>query len=389
VMLSRKHRVSTTVTWTNITNFPPIPNGALTVARPNLVAQQNACVVPLTVWSCSVPKEQQSAISPNDANQPNFVIDVFYDNSTTISNTNKRSTSGAVMAGYFGELMKRSQFTPSPGPPAVEEYTFLGNTTDNTTAPFQGEATPFYISLLAPGTSTSITPTKVKRDPQSASSQSANVIPLLGDGIPTPSLNPDGTPAPANLLPFPTYQPVSLFNRGLPTEHYGFYTYFDRSIFLHSNTVMSSTEIIPADQNGGSTQSGANVRCTWQQTRFLVQIWTRMSNTTLLAKASSGSKIANGDFSRPGSFPYPVTFTLDRHGGGPTTKMLYCFGMTVDGKLNVTQRKFQPENRGYGGTDINPSGGPFSNTTKVTIEEGGPGGMDGGTGGCFCKWQNF
>lgn len=391
VMMSRKHNGSSTaVTWTNITNFPAIPNGPLTVARPNLVAQQNACVVPLTVWSCSVPKEQQAAIQPNDADEPNFVIDVFYDNTTNVPITTKRSASGAATAGHFGGLMRRSQFTPSPGPPAEEEYAFLGNTTDNITAPFQGEDTPFYISLLMPGSTTTNNPTKVKRDPQSASSQSANSIPNLADLIPTPSLNPDGTPPPANLLPFPSYQPVRLFNRGLSTEHYGFYTYFDRNIFLRSNTVASSTEIIPADENGGSAQVGANVRCTWQQTRFLVQIWTRMAgNATLLSKASSGSKVANGDFSRPGSFPYPVTFTIDRHGGGPTSKMLYCFGMTVDGKVNVTERKFQLETRSFNGSIVNPSGGPFSNDTKVTIEEGGPGGMDGGTGGCYCKWQNW
>jgi hypothetical protein len=389
VTMTRKHKhPATTVVWTNITNMPPIPNGALTIARPNLVGFQQACVNPYTMWSCAVPKEQQSAISPNAPNQPNFVLDVFYDNSTTPPVVNKRSSSGAVAAGYFGQLVRRSTFTPSPGPPSIDDYIFLGNSTDNITAPFQGESTPFYISMITPGDPPpQQSPTKVKREPQS--SQTVNSIPNPASAIPVPSLNPDGTPPPANLLPFPSYQPVRLFNRGLPTEHYGFYTYFDRNIFLRSNTVQQSTQYIPADDNGGSTQMGANVRCTWQQTRFFVQIWTNMHNATLIAKAPSGSKIANGDFSAPGSFPYPVTLTLDRHGGDATVKALYCFGLNADGKLNVTERQFQVETRDFGGTVVNPARGPFTNATDVSIANGGPGGVDGGTGGCYCKWQNF
>jgi hypothetical protein len=389
VTMTRKHKhPSTTVVWTNITNFPPIPNGALTIARPNLVGSQQACVNPYTMWSCAVPKEQQAAIAPNAPNQPNFVLDVFYDNSTTTPVVNKRWISGTVTAGYFGQLLRRSMFTPSPGPPSIDDYTFLGNTTDSITAPFQGETTPFYISMLTPGDpAPNLQPTKVKRDPQA--SQTVNSVPDPASAIPVPSLNPDGTPPPANLLPFPSYQPVRLFNRGLSTEHYGFYTYFDRNIFLRSNTVQSSTEYIPADDNGGSAQVGANVRCTWQQTRFFVQIWTNNHNATLLAKASSGSNIANGDFNAPGSFPYPVTITLDRHGGDPAVKALYCFGLDVDGKLNATERKFQFEDRTFGGTIVNPSAGPFSNETDISIANGGPGGIDGGTGGCYCKWQNF
>jgi hypothetical protein len=221
-----------------------------------------------------------------------------------------------------------------------------------------------------------------KRNPQA--SATANVIPDLATLIPQPSLNPDGSPPPANLLPsaLPTNQPLRLFNRGLPTEHYGFYNYFDRNIFLKTNTFVSADEDVPADENGGSTQVGANVRCTWSNTRFLVQIWTKKNSTSLLAKASSGSKLANGDFIQPGSFPYPVTITMDRHGGDQSTKMLYCWGMDVTGKLNTTERQFQLEDRSFGGTIIDPSAGVFGNLTT------GPG-IDGGSGGCSCKWQNF
>lgn len=86
--------------------------------------------------------------------------------------------------------------------------------------------------------------------------------------------------------------------------------------------------------------------------------------------------------------PYPVTVTLDRHGGGLTTKMLYCYGLDARGDVVDNEKVFQPENRSFGGTLVNPAEGPFMNV-NVSTAMGGPGGIDGGTGGCSCLWQNF
>lgn len=205
----------------------------------------------------------------------------------------------------------------------------------------------------------------------------------------------------------PSSQPVRLYNRGLNTEHYGFYTYFDRSIFLSSRAPLdgNTTDTNPNDRNGGSNESDARVRCTWSQTRFLVQIWTR-SNDTLLenatatstasATASTATATATttpssaNDWTRPGSFPYPVTITLDRHGGDAKEKMVYCYGMESGEQINSTEVKLQLEDRSYGGTLVNPAPGIFdlygNSSTDAT---GDYGGVDGGSGGCSCKWVNW
>jgi hypothetical protein len=399
VVLSRKNKGHSTANqpiWVNLTNFPAVPTGILTVARPNLVQNVSGCVNPTTVWSCAVPKEQQSSILPNDPDQPDFVINIQYDNSST-SNT-KRSGSGAVMASHsigsrslsFGNLVRRAIFSPAPAPPTLDDQRFLGKTTDNITAPFEGESTPFFISFDVPGDVT--TGTKAKR--QATPTQSVNSIPNIATAIPIPSLNPDGTPPAANLLPFPSSQPLILYNRGLPNEHLGFYTYFDRTIFMKSISIQNQTEqaqgAIPADENGGSTSSAATALCTWRDTRYKVQIWTKLlgAKTQLLPHAATGSKLAGGDFARPGSFPYPVTITVDRHGGGLTTKMLYCYGLDDRGRVQINSKKFQLENRAFGGALVNPAQGPFDNIIVATAQ-GGPGGIDGGTGGCQCQWQNW
>ena len=94
------------------------------------------------------------------------------------------------------------------------------------------------------------------------------------------------------------------------------------------------------------------------------------------------------DFSRPGSFPYPVSITLDRHGGDIKTKMIYCYGLDDRRHIISDQKKLQLEDRAFGGHLINPALGPFGNV-NVSISEGGPGGIDGGTGGCSCLWKNW
>ncbi|KAF2674639.1 hypothetical protein BT63DRAFT_16372 [Microthyrium microscopicum] len=381
VMLTKKHNKAPSTmgsppAWVNLTNFPPMMTGALTIARPNLVKSESGCVPVSTAWSCAVPKEQQAALAPNDATQPNFLFNIVYDNSTSLT---KRSSSGPA---YANHVLRARAPTANPAVSALDEQSFLGNTTDGITAPFEGEAAPFYISFS--DVTTAAPPSKVKRD--SSPTSSANSVANLSTNLPKPAVNPDNTPQPANLLTFPANQPLRLYNRGQSTEHYGFYTYFDRSIFLRSSN--ASGPAVSADQNGGSTQAGANFRCTWSQTRYLVQIWTRQGH--LLPKGSSGSKEASGTYVAPGSMAMPVSVTLDRHGGSQKGKMLYCYQIDVSGKVVDGSGKIGVEHRDFGGTIVNPSPGPFfTPVPPVSVSEGGPGGIDGGTGGCGCKWQNW
>ncbi|UKZ62926.1 uncharacterized protein TrAtP1_004157 [Trichoderma atroviride] len=184
------------------------------------------------------------------------------------------------------------------------------------------------------------------------------------------------------MLPTPVQQPVRLFDRGLPTEHYGFYTYFQRTIFLKSVTVLdkSSEGNVPADENGGCSETEANHLVTWAETRMLVQIWTRKLNSTGSLLPSDGEGIDNSpQLIQPGTMPYPVTVTLDTHGGDPNHKVVWEWPMDDRQKLNTSAPELLANNMAVGGTWINHRG-----SGNATF-----GGFDGGTGGCKCQWANW
>ena len=421
--LTRKHKsMPVQSQWLNVTGYPPIPTGIATIAQPDAVDEDSGCVQPATMWSCALPKEQQASIPPNEPDQPNFRVQIFFSNGTASNTTanatvNKRDTRvfNAVTAGSF--IRRRIlafrdvllDYTPSPSPPSQNDQIFLGNTTDNNAAPFDGEATPFYITFLPTTTVPSVSQV-LRRQAQSGTS-TADPFPDIASAIPAPSVNPNGTAASATLLPLPSSQPLRLYNRGSSTEHYGFYNYFDRSIFLKNSTDATNAGV-PSDQNGGSTESEATVRCTWAQTRFLVQIWTNKGTSASLLPSSNSTTPAAptptspssssrtspnattstaNDFSRPGSFPYPVSITLDRHGGDMESKMIYCYGMDDREAIVASEKSFHLEDRGFGGELVNEADGPFGNVT-VTGDggtAGWQGGIDGGSGGCSCRWQNW
>lgn len=407
--------------WLKITGFPPIPTGISTIVQPDIVREESGCIQPATVWSCALPKEEQESVAPNEPNQPNFRVEIGFRNgtatgptSTSATSVEKRSVkvgSNPVSAGSFirGQYLRirdahtDSLFSPSPAPPTQEDQVFLGNTTDSNEAPFDGESTPFFMSFLP---ALKLPAQRLMKRQERDGENDTDPFPDITKAIPPPDTNADGTAAAANLLPFPVAQPVRLYNRGLASEHYGFYTYYDRSIFLKSTSLLNDTGPtlgeVPADQVGGADKSAATVRCTWRQTRFLVQIWTNSGAAAPLLGSSNatsdkskervdgkdlGSSSAN-DFVRPGSFPYPVSITLDRHGGALDKKFIYCYGLDSRGRILLEQKKIQLEDRVFGGTLVNPALGPFK-TVKVSKKEGGPGGIDGGSGGCGCQWRNW
>lgn len=386
VVTTKKHNNSTTpvsgnpdtgggdapTQWLNNTGYPPMKTGLLTIAQPDAVEEESGCVAPTTIWSCALPKEQQKEIEPNKPNQPNFKVQITFENGTDadLSKPTRRAANPVSAGAFIRSIFRRATPTPSPAVPSVEDMKFLGQTTDDTSSPFEGETTPFFMSFQDPTTTTTTTKLAKRADDPTN-------ITLV---IPPPSLNPDGTAADANLLPLPSAQPLRLFNRGKADEHYGFYTYFDRSIFLKSIDSSSGRGGNPADTNGGSTRDAASLRCTFTQTRFLVQIWTRSQSTKpLLNPAQNTTADA---FQRPGTFPYPVTFTLDRHGGDVSKKNLFCYRMEKDGTIDASKsgnKFFQFEDRGFGGNLVNG--------TQGRPNAKGP--IDGGSGGCSCKWQNW
>ncbi|KAJ5952993.1 uncharacterized protein N7479_011406 [Penicillium vulpinum] len=376
--------------WLNLTGYPPMPTGIATLAGTEPQLEKSACITPSSMWSCALPKEQQDTNEPYNANQPNFRVSISfrngtYDNSTTV---------GSKLRIRGDDL-----FNPSPEAPRDTEQSFIGQYTDNNSVPYAGESTPFYMSVLS---TVSLSSASIYRR---SDASNGTAYPNISAIIPPPDENADGTPAAAMLYPLPSSQPIRLYNRGLPTEHYGFYSYFDKSIFLSSQT-QSTT----ADTNGGISKSKAHYRCTWSQTRLLVQIWTQpdkigrqllpQSKDTATNTSSSATPTSTNnpptssssatDFSRPGSFPYPVTITVDRHGGAEKKKMVYCYPLEDDGHYNITAVQLQLEDRAVGGELVNPASGLFKGiggTKNSTIEEAG--GVDGGSGGCGCQWVNW
>ena len=410
--------------WLNITGFPPVPTGVSTIVQPDAVRESSGCVEPSTMWSCALPKEQQDAVSPNDADQPNFRVEIRFRNDSslnTIGTSNstfarRDITSKPLSAKAFirsrilhaRDSFTNLLFTPMPAAPGKEDQAFLGQNTDGNSAPFEGEKTPFFMSFMNADKLPSRLARRAQPEPTATSSvasstNSSEPFPDLTSNIPKPDVRPDGTAAPANLLPYPSAQPLRLYDRGKNTEHYGFYTYFDRSIFLKSTELFNSSNVgaVPSDKNGGSEEEAATVRCTWTQTRFLVQIWTNQGTGAQLLSTSNSknsseslkrsetlSESSANNFLRPGSFPYPVSITLDRHGGDIKSKEIFCYGIDERQRVIDSQKKIQLENRAFGGKLVNPALGPFGEV-KVSKEDSGPGGIDGGTGGCGCLWRNW
>lgn len=419
--------------WLNLTDFPPIPTGLATIVGADNSEEVTGCVSPATLWSCSLPPEQQASNEPQEANQPKFIFQIQYDNTTrqlwdipngdaptpdttsaakatsttakTSSSATSKSTSTVTVASTAatttstsdassdnndeGSDLSRRDYTlydtgvaPNPDPPSYEEMWFLGNWTDGVVSDEKaGEPTPFYISFFTtlngsagPNmlTDSTISTNNKRGDIGSGSDNGENVTDLL----PSPILNADGTGAAAQLRPFPYQQPLRLFDRGLDTEHYGFYSYFNKTIYVDS--VENSTS---SSEDGGVRETSAQWYATWAQTRFMVKIWTKKTSSGVGARliGSSGSS-AHDNSTTPGSFPYAVTVGEDTHGGDLSLKNTFAYGVEADQHVNTSEAVSFTNNIGYGGAVVNP---------RLPDGDLSWGGVDGGTGGCRCEWVNW
>jgi hypothetical protein len=262
---------------------------------------------------------------------------------------------------------------------------FLGNTTDNIRSPEKaGEPTPFYITLLSSVNST-IGPNTLSRR-QAASDGSMPPNNFNTTNFPVPDLNPNNTGAPARLIPHPIQQPLRLYDRGLPTEHYGFYTYFNKTIYLKSVSPLDSSTLtqgqVPADLSGGSLETEANFLIIWVSTRLKIEIFTRLSTNT--TRFVGGNPLDTpfgsvGNDTRPGSFPYPVAVTVDTHGGDKVHKGTWAYRVNDRQEIDTVDFLFVANNQDVDGVRVNPA----------DAGDASLGGFDGGHGGCECGWRNY
>jgi hypothetical protein len=362
---------------------------------PDNNAARSSCTSPSTLWSCALPKEQHESVAPAKPNQPTIVMQIQWDNGTDRSwdvQNGKPPASAPRRArgvtSLASSLMRARQagkpsFEPIPKPPTFEEMWFLGDTTDDVKSEEKaGEPTPFYISLLDSVNAAVDTPSLSRRQ----SNEEENG--LLRSRPSQPELEDDGTPKPARLLPLAKQQPLRLYDRGLATEHYGFYMHYKRTIYLRSITAANATddEAVPLDENGGCRKTEAGFLVTWAETRLLMRIWTRNldSNTSSLIKPtgdndSSGEVNPSLELARPGTMPYPVTTTIDSHGGDKDKSVTWAWPMDARQNLDLDKFKYLANKRDVGGTHINKGN---SGDAKF-------GGFNGGTGGCKCEWMNW
>ncbi|ROW16173.1 hypothetical protein VPNG_01843 [Cytospora leucostoma] len=400
----------------------------------------DGCVSPAKLWSCSLPPEQQAANEPHKANQPEFILQIQYDNSTrqlwdipngtpptpsvstskapsttgtatshtstaytsitsTLSSTSAKSTdsegddlsspSTTELATDSDSGLERRSSTlydagiaPNPDPPSFDEMWFLGNTTDGIVSDEKaGEPTPFYISFFKNVSSSAgsnmlsgTDAIRAKRGSGNGIGSGSDSSDSLSEYLPSPSLNDDGTGAAAQLRPYPFQQPLRLYDRGLPTEHYGFYVYFNKTIYLESMDNDTSS-----DSDGGSLETNANWLATWSQTRFIVKIWTQKGNSTRLM-GGFGPTAKVSETTMPGTFPYPITIGEDTHGGDVDLKSSFAYAVEADQHINTTDATLFTNDIGYGGTIVNP---------RLPNGDLSWGGVDGGTGGCRCEWVNW
>lgn len=385
-------------TWVNLTDYPPMPTGVMTVVGPDNTVTENGCTRPSTMWSCFLPKEDQKSVAPFKGDQPTVIMQIQWDNGTREAwktrngdapkRIERRGMGFTSLASRLREREDITDFSPSPSPPDFKEMFFLGDTTDNITSEEKGgEPTPFYISLLESVNDTITTSPLSKRQASGDDDdddQNESLRELLDRLLP-PELDDDGTPTRAKLLPNPIQQPVRLYDRGLDTEHYGFYTYFRRTIFLKSVTRLNETEDgdIPIDEEGGCRKTEAEFMTTWAETRLLVQIWTQTleRNTSALLEAGPGLD-SSPELIRPGTMPYPVTITLDTHGGDPDKKVVWEWPMDERQRLDLKNPQLLANDIEFGGRLVNPRGGRSEKTEEF-------GGFDGGSGGCRCEWSNW
>jgi hypothetical protein len=387
--------------WLNLTQFPPLATGFATVVKPSASTPQSSCVSPKGLWTCTSPASQASPL-------PDFRFEIRFNSSafnvyqTALPGIQKPVKRWQIGA-YQDRRIKRSfwdleKYQADPQPPSTNDQKFLGRTTDNASEPYDGEPTPFYLTFhnQAP------LPGAVwKRDAGSsypypdddALAQNSTASTAAAEGDAHARLPKKGKPEKAVLYPLYKAQPLRLYNRGQDSEHYGFYNYFNRTVYINGTSALSqlnSATLGSVDLASDVAHDDATAACTFSQTRILVQIWTRKGTVRSLdndprRKKPSDLESAVNDVSSPGSFPYPVTVTLDRHGGDASKKGVFCYSIGDHGHV-MSNATWIVEDRAVGGSLINPAAVPGSSVQARDVGDG-DGGVDGGSGGCSCQWK--
>lgn len=329
----------------DLSGFPTLPTG-LAVITPQGAPETpaSACVLPATLWSCSLPPD---ALFPTNSSGsdtdilPTFIFTISVRNATTDS---------------------EAQWAPVPEQvPSDAEYASLGDV-DGIQSNKSGEATPFLFSMqtdqnpiIARDVETGQDDEDSTRDEELSDVETEHLAkPTSESSIRRRSrkflLKRQASQIPSIMLPTTLQnQPLRLFDRGLDTEHYGFFIYYKKTIHVLAADPRNVTQLTAAsDAHGGVSAVISNSKLvTWENTRFKVVIWTKKRASGEMDLINSkGQRLSSETGAFDNFFPYPVSVIEDRNGN----KGDVWYG-----------NNFQPR-------------------IIVNEEEGK---------GCFCEWRNW
>ncbi|KAF3938343.1 hypothetical protein ABW19_dt0210593 [Dactylella cylindrospora] len=323
-------------------NLPPMPVGEVTVT-PRLLNTVNTCISPSTMWSCKLPPPLLAGLNNQ---QPIFNWRIVALNGTNDVFVN-----------------------PSPPWPVVEQYRNMSKLDGVLSSPSEGEQTGFYVTLLASNTTTSsdfILPEKLKRSHPRQFTRSANPSPQD-----TETQQIQQIPPSAVLPTAYSSQQLRLFDGGLPSEHYKFMTFFDKTIYLRSiDADKDSSGSNKLDTDGGVSPSEARWVCKFPNTRYTTKIFTRPAESDDSGKKKfivNPTTIAVDRGSNPGGLAgYAVQIEEDIANYDRVRATISCWQVDERGKIvdNSTQKRIVTEgfNTGKSGVDYR---------------------------GCQCSWSNF
>lgn len=296
----------------NLSGFPLLPAG-LAQILPQGVPEtpSSACVLPKALWSCDLPPDTLFPTLGGAERLPNFTFTIRVRNTTT-------TPSSVAEWAPFPERI-----------PDDSEYAKLADVDGIQSDNKSGEKTPFYISLQ-----TDKRPI-VARNIDSADTGSIDQELESVEDFDSVDAEPtsqeldtrrsrrsiskrQATKVPSQMLPGTLLnQPLRLFDRGLESEHYGFFVYYKKTINVLAadpSSVTPLTEASDADGGVAAIISGGQ-EVTWENTRFRVAIWTKKRTSGQMdVIGTEGQRLSSQIGAFDGSFPYPVSVIEDRNG---------------------------------------------------------------------------
>lgn len=270
----------------DVTNFPVLPTGVVVISpQGSAETPSTTCVQPRTLWSCALPTD--SKFPSNSSGLPEFIFTIALRNSTN---------------------SKTGTWTPVPAlMPNDTDYAAVAGEDGIVANNKIGELTQFYLSMQTdenkPITIASTTPASTSSSSGDSSENEKRQAP---------------SSATAQMLPaILRNQQLRLFDRGLETEHYGFFVHYKKTINVLAATPAEVTDFTKASDDPSGVSGGISgaKQVTWENTRLRVVIWTKQRTSgykDLIGE--QGQRYPSTPRSTDTFFPYAVSVFEDRAG---------------------------------------------------------------------------